>query len=176
MAIATSIIAAGLAGGAALGAAALNRSSVKDANESAQTQRSESQAFIERQGEQGREDVLRLAPLAEESRLKGFEGALDVFSQALPQQFQAFQGGNVGAQQIQLAGLDQQKRALLGLPTADFSQVEPLQLETPQLQGELPSFPSVNEPFPQQPGQQPQPQSQSPALSQRFDRILERRF
>ena len=67
--------------------------------------------------EQGRQDVLAAFPKAQEARRQGFQGALDVFGQSIPQQLQAFQGGNVGAQQALLGGLPQQQNAILGLPT-----------------------------------------------------------
>ena len=52
-----------------------------------------------------RQDVLDLFPSAEGARTAGFQGALDVFGQTIPQQAAAFTGGNVAAQQALLAAI-----------------------------------------------------------------------
>lgn len=72
---------------------------------------------------------------------QGFQGALDVFGQSLPAQVQAFRSGNVGAQEQLLAGLPQFQNAILG-GNVDFSQLQPTQVQTPDLgffQQQLPS-------------------------------------
>jgi len=63
---------------------------------------------------------------------QGFQGALDVFGESLPAQAQAFQGGNVAAQEQLLAGLPQFQNAILG-NQVDFSQLQPVQVQTPDL-------------------------------------------
>ena len=92
-------------GGAALALGAFgaskDRSAARDATAANERSIAASQAFIEEKLEESRSDVLRLAPLTEENRLLGFQGAFDVFQQALPQQLQAFQQGNIIAQNIQ---------------------------------------------------------------------------
>lgn len=64
--------------------------------------------------EQARGDVMSLFPQARESLSGGFQSALDVFGQALPQQAQVFQGGNVAAQQTLIDAFPQIQNALLG--------------------------------------------------------------
>jgi len=59
----------------------------------------------------------------------GFQGALDVFGQSLPQQVNAFQQGNVGAQQQILAGLPQIQNAILG-GNVDLSALQPTNIQT----------------------------------------------
>lgn len=86
----------------------------------------------ERAAEQARGDLSRLFPQARQESNQGFQGALDVFAQSLPAQTQAFQQGNVGAQQQLLAGLPQFQNAILG-NQVDFSQMQPFQVQTPDL-------------------------------------------
>lgn len=63
---------------------------------------------------------------ARESGRQGFQAGLDVFRQALPQQTQQFQGGNVAAQQALIAGLPQFQNAILG-GQVDLSGLQPFQ-------------------------------------------------
>jgi hypothetical protein len=63
------------------------------------------QAFIEEQAAQARGDVFNLFPGAQQVRQEGFQGALDVFGQTIPQQLGLLQ-----------AGLPQQINAILGKP------------------------------------------------------------
>lgn len=73
---------------------------------------------------QARQDILDAFPRADVSRNLGFQGALDILGQSIPQQLQAFQAGNVGAQGQVAAGLPQFQAAILGQPT-DFSAFQP---------------------------------------------------
>ena len=115
----------------------------------AQTQALEQgQAFTREGVEQARQDLFKLFPAAQQNVQQGFQGALDVFGQSLPAQAQVFQGGNVAAQQQLLAGLPQMQNAILG-GQVDLSQLQPTQLQTPDLgffQQQLPQF---NDPFAQ---------------------------
>ena len=96
---------------------------------------------------QARKDAIPLFGAAQQNVQQGFQGALDIFGQTVPQQLQAFQGGNVGAQSALLAGLGQQQAAILG------QQLDPnaLQAQTLQLpdfgtfQQQLPEFTSINQ-------------------------------
>ena len=63
---------------------------------------------------QARADVLGLFPESDINRNLGFQGALDVLGQTIPQQLGVFQAGNVGAQEALLAGLPQFRSAILG--------------------------------------------------------------
>lgn len=76
--------------------------------------------------------VLPLFGQARQDLQQGFQGALDVFGQSLPAQVQAFQSGNVGAQEQLLAGLPLFQSAILG-GQLDFSQLQPTQVQTPDL-------------------------------------------
>lgn len=76
---------------------------------------------------QARADVLNIIPRGDVARNLGFQGALDVLSQTIPQQLQTFQGGNVGAQQNLLAGLPQIQNAILG-GQVDLSALQPTRL------------------------------------------------
>ena len=76
----------------------------------------------------------------------GFQGALDIFGQSVPEQARLFGAGNVGAQEQLIAGLPQIQRALLG-QQVDFSQFQPTTL-TPNLaftQQTLPQSPTIAE-------------------------------
>ena len=76
----------------------------------------------------------------------GFQGALDIFGQSVPEQARLFGGGNVAAQQQLITGLPQIQRALLG-QQVDFSQFQPVTL-TPNLaftQQTLPQSPTIAE-------------------------------
>jgi hypothetical protein len=82
--------------------------------------------------EEARQAVTPLFGQARQDLNQGFQGALDVFSQSLPAQMQTFQQGNVGAQEQLLAGLPQFQNAILG-NQIDFSQLQPAQVQTPDL-------------------------------------------
>jgi len=82
--------------------------------------------------EEARQAVIPLFGQARQEANQGFQGALDVFAQSLPAQMQTFQQGNVGAQEQLLAGLPQFQNAILG-NQIDFSQLQPAQVQTPDL-------------------------------------------
>lgn len=88
----------------------------------------ESQEFIREGIREGRADINRLFPEAQQMQQAGFQGALDIFGQALPQQANVFQQGNVGAQQALLSGLPQMNQAILGGPI-DYSALQPQTLD-----------------------------------------------
>ena len=90
---------------------------------SAQTQKSADQA---------RRDLFNIFPQAQQTAQQGFQGALDVFGQSLPAQTDTFQQGNVGAQQAILSGLPQMRNALFG-NNVDFSQMQPFEVQQPDL-------------------------------------------
>ena len=132
-----------VAGGLGLAASRQDRKSVEKANESAERQRAESIAFIDKSIKQARGDLFKLFPSAQKSMTTGFQGSLDVLNQAFPQQLQAFQGGNVAAQNQLIAGLQPQRAAVLG-QDINFNP-QATQLQTPALQGTLPEFGSIDE-------------------------------
>jgi len=61
-------------------------------------------SFIKEMGTQGRNDMLSLAPSAEQNRNLGYQAALDIFSQTVPGQIGAFTAGNTAAQAAILGG------------------------------------------------------------------------
>lgn len=79
-----------------------------------------------------REEIGTLFPKAIETAGGGYQGALDMFSQSLPAQAQAFQGGNVAAQQQILAGLPMAQSAILG-GQIDYSGLQPYQAQMPDM-------------------------------------------
>lgn len=100
----------------------------------------------ERAAAQAREDLFKLFPAAQQNAQQGFQGALDVFGQSLPAQTGLFQGGNVAAQQQILAGLPQFQNAILG-GQVDFSQMQPTQLQMPDLSFLQQQLPQTVDPF-----------------------------
>lgn len=104
-------------------------------------QNEQERALKQKFAEEARADVKALFPVADLNRNLGFQSALDVFGQSVPQQFSAFQEGNVGAQQALLAGLPQIQNAILGLPM-DLSGFQPQSVgfNTDFAQQQLPDF------------------------------------
>ncbi|MCP3702051.1 MAG: hypothetical protein GY954_03860 [Alteromonas sp.] len=110
--------------------------SQKEAAKEARRKQLESLSAAERLQQEGidqaRTDINRLFPQAMEAQRGGYQGALDVFGQALPAQANVFQQGNVGAQQAILAGLPMAQAAILG-GQIDYSGLQPFQAQTPDL-------------------------------------------
>lgn len=102
--------------------------------------------FVKEQSAIARGDALALGAAGEQNRNLGFQGALDIFAQSIPQQFSTFQQGNVGAQQALLAGLPQIQNALLGAPTT-FQGLQPqtLNFNTDFSQQQLPQFTGIQQ-------------------------------
>jgi len=105
------------------------------------------QDFIRQGTVQARGDAIPLFQTGQQNALQGFQGALDIFGQTVPQQLQAFQGGNVGAQSALLSGLGQQQAAILGQQLdPNALQAQTLQLPDPStFQQQLPQFTSINQ-------------------------------
>ena len=121
-------VATAIAGAAVIGSITNTQASKRSAKASKGANRS-AQQFIEDASSQTREDANRLFTNASNDANKGYQGALDVFSQTIPQQVQAFQGGNVAAQQALLAGLPQQQNAIFGNPVQQLN-INPYQYES----------------------------------------------
>ncbi|MBL4622905.1 MAG: hypothetical protein JKY89_10945 [Immundisolibacteraceae bacterium] len=111
------------------------------------------EAATTRATNKARDDLFKLFPAAQENAAAGFQSALDVFGQSLPAQSQVFQQGNVAAQQQLLSGLPQFQNAILG-GNVDLSQLQPTQLQQPDLSFFQQQLPQFNDPFAQQ-AQQP---------------------
>jgi len=96
---------------------------------------------------QARGDSIPLFESALQNQQQGFQGALDIFGQSIPGQINAFQGGNVNAQNTLLAGLDPQIAAILG-GNIDLSGLQAQQAPTPDMslfQQQLPQFTGIND-------------------------------
>ena len=113
---------------------------------------------VEAGAEEARTGATTLFGGAQEAQRLGFQGALDIFGQSVPEQARLFGAGNVGAQEQLIAGLPRIQRALLG-QQVDFSQFQPTTL-TPNLaftQQTLPQSPTIAELLaPPQPAPVPQ--------------------
>lgn len=79
-------------------------------------QRQQALPLVQGATQQGRQDLLGLAPQQIAAQTGGVQSALDLLAGTIPQQFNTFQQGNVGAQSALLSGLGQQQAAILGLP------------------------------------------------------------
>lgn len=147
-------------GSAAIGAvssglaARADTKSAKRSVQSAERQRDESQAFIEKNIKQARGDLFKLYPQAQESRRLGVQAGMDLLGQAIPQQLKAFQGGNVAAQNMLIQGLPQQQNAILGRGVSFNPQAV-------QLGGGI-NMPQLPQPTQMQPQMQPQPNEMQP--------------
>jgi len=146
-------IATAIAASAVIGSVASSKASSK-ASKATAAGASTAAEETRRSTEQAREDLFKLFPAAQENAAAGFQGALDIFGQSLPAQSQVFQQGNVAAQQQLLAGLPQFQNAILG-GNVDFNQLQPTQLQQPDLSFFQRQLPQFNDPFAQQQLQQP---------------------
>jgi len=117
-------------GGAALLGAVSSRNTTKSAINATEKAADKSSAQIEAANQRAREDLFKLFPAAQQNMQQGYQGALDVFNQTLPQQANVFQAGNVAAQNQLLAGMPQYQNAILGAPV-DYSKFQATQLQQP---------------------------------------------
>lgn len=115
----------GVAAAAVIGAVGTNVAANKSANAQKDAAKVATQQLQGSTG-QARSDIGQLFPQAQQSAQQGFQGAMDMFNQSVNPQMQAFQGGNVAAQNQILAGLPQIQNALLG-NQVDLSQLQAYQ-------------------------------------------------
>jgi hypothetical protein len=122
-------IATAIAGSAIVGGVVANNASNRavDAQEAAGEKASQQLAAATGQA---RGDLFKLFPSSQQNMQQGYQGALDVFKQSLPQQAGAMQAGNVAAQNQLLTGMPQFQNAILGAPV-DYSQFQATQLQQP---------------------------------------------
>lgn len=116
-------VATAIAGAAIVGAVA-SRNASKRAEGAQKSATQAAMSETRRATEQARSDISRLFPQAVDMQRQGFQGAIDVFNQTMPQQASAFQQGNLGAQQQLLAGLPMIQSAILG-GNIDYSNLRP---------------------------------------------------
>lgn len=117
-------MAAAVVGGSALLGGAASAWGNKKASEASERESRKARQATEAASGQARADVMSLFPSAQFSAQQGYQNALDMFKRSLPAQTQAFQQGNVGAQQAILAGLPQIQNAILG-QQVDYSAFQP---------------------------------------------------
>ena len=71
-------------------------------------------ALQQKLADRARGDIIDIFPGVRQSAQEGFQGALDIYGQSMPQQARLVQEGNIAAQNTLLAGLPQQNAAILG--------------------------------------------------------------
>lgn len=98
----------------------------KKAGEALEKSAERSQEIVSQGVEAAKGEIRPLFARAGQAGQQGFQAGLDIFRQTLPQQAQAFQGGNVAAQQSLLAGLQPFQQAILG-GQIDLSGLQPFQ-------------------------------------------------
>ncbi len=133
------------AAAAAIIGAVSNRNSSREASESQREGQSEALAASDAGYERGRSDAIPLYQAAQTNALRGYQGAMDLYGGAIPQQMQAAQQGNMAAQQSLLSGLQQQQSALLG-GNVDLSQLQASQVSAPDpgfFNVSMPQFESI---------------------------------
>ena len=137
--------AAAIAGASIVGAVSSNNASKNAAQSATNTSNAQIAATKEATAE-ARRDLFRLYPAAEANSQKGYQSALDVFGQFMPQQANTFQQGNVAAQNQILAGMPQAHNALMG-GQVDYSQFQPTQIDyNPSIfQQQLPAYQSIGD-------------------------------
>lgn len=100
---------------ATVGSAILGSRSADKASDRAQESTERAQDLLKESRDRARQDVLRIFPEAMQAQTQGFQRAQDFLAgQVLPNQAQAFQTGNMQAQETLLAGLPQIQNAILG--------------------------------------------------------------
>lgn len=111
------------------------------------------QQYIEQQTAQARQDVLGMQPGIDQTRQAGFQQALDVFGQAIPEQQRLYEQGNIQAQQALLSGQPDFANAILGLGTG-MNAFAP-QSMAPQQSMFQQQIPAIQAPSSQTPTQSP---------------------
>lgn len=138
-------VAAGIAAAAVVGAVATTAASNR-ARGAQKSAANTAAAETKRSTSEARGDLFKLFPAAQQTARQGFQGGLDVFGQSLPAQTDVFTQGNLGAQQAIAQGLQQQQNALFG-NQVDFSQLQPFQVQQPDLGFFQQQLPNAIDPF-----------------------------
>lgn len=130
------------AAAAAIGGSLLSsRSGSKAAGASRAGQDRALQATLEAE-QRAKAAAIPLFNASTKNALMGFQGALDLQGQTIPEQFRQFQQGNQQAQGTMKAGLDPQIAAILG-GNVDLSGLQSQQIQAPDMamfQQQLPQF------------------------------------
>jgi hypothetical protein len=127
---------------AAIGGAMINSESNSDASKEARWGQNASIRAMREGEERAKAAAIPLFDASQRNALAGFQGALDIQGQFAPAQIDAFQQGNMQAQDTMRAGLDPQIAAILG-GNIDLSGLQSQQVNTPDpsmFQHQLPDF------------------------------------
>lgn len=102
--------------------------------------------FIRDMQQQSRDDLFGGFGNAQHNANLGFQSGLDVMGQYMPQVFDTFHQGNMGAQNQLIAGMPQVHNAILGMPI-DYSAFQPVSVnyDTGFTQQTLPDFRQVGD-------------------------------
>lgn len=87
-----------------------------------------SRVTIEEGKERARGEIMKMFPQARQSALTGFQDASNLLSGTLPMQMNAYNQGNMNAQQTMLSGAPQYQNAILG-NQVDYSGFQPKQVQ-----------------------------------------------
>ena len=124
-------VGAAIAGAAIVGAVATTAASNKAANAQKDAAKTAS-GQLDASTSAAKEDLFKLFPAAQKNSQQGYQGALDVFNQSVPQQIEFGQSGNIAAQNQLLSGMSQYQNAILGNPV-DYRQFQATDLGSPNL-------------------------------------------
>ncbi len=131
---------------ATVGAAVIGSRASSKASKAAQKGAERGQDILAQSRDRARQDVLRLFPQAQQAQTQGFQQAQDFLAgQVIPRQAEAFQTGNVQAQETLLAGLPQVQNAILGGPV-DLGGLQARQTPFKQFTGDFQPFVSRETP------------------------------
>lgn len=129
--------AAALTVGSVAGGLLSNNASKKAASQQSRSDK-KARAAVKDAAEQARSDIFDRLDTSEDYSRQGYQDALDVFAQTIPQQANTFTQGNLNAQQAILAGLPQIQNAILGAPI-NYNAFQPTAI--------TPDFGFVNQPI-----------------------------
>lgn len=141
-------------GGSAVIGGITSRNASKRAANTARETGDAQLAFMAEQEQKARGDINTLIPQATQSRLQGTQNAMDLLGQGAPMTMDAFQQGNMGAQNVMAGSMPQIQNALMGgAVNYDFMNPQKVNVD---LQSLLSGVPDVyTQPQPQfQPQQQ----------------------
>lgn len=137
----------GAIGAAVIGAYASSRASDRAAD-SLSSSEAQALAYQREAAERAANTAIPLFAQAQDNANLGFQGALDVFGNTIPQQLTAFQQGNQQAQSLLGAGLEQSQNAILGNPISNKAFQTPTQIDPIDMsvfQQQLPDFGRIGE-------------------------------
>lgn len=123
-------VAGGVGGLAAGDAADADNEARQQALDLARQQRADNQKFIQEQVQKTQGQLFQLFPQIQHNQNAGMLAGLNTLKQGMGAQLNAFNGGNMNAQQTLLGGIPQANNALLGKPV-DYSRFQARQVMPP---------------------------------------------